>query len=79
MIIINFEKAKQIAHEKRRMARQQEFAPYDEVIAKQIPGDESTNAETKRAEIRKKYADLQVAMDAASTVEELKSLLPRNI
>ncbi len=79
MIVINFEKAKQIAHEKRRLARQIEFAPHDEVIAKQIPGDAIKEAEQNRAEIRKKYADLQAAMDAATSLDELKSLLPNNI
>ena len=37
MIVINIDKAKGIAHEIRRAKRAEEFAPYDEVIMKQIP------------------------------------------
>lgn len=76
MIIINIDKAKSIAHEKRRAARAEEFAPYDEVIMKQIPGKDAQAAEAARQAIREKYAVLQKKMDAAKTVEELKSLLP---
>jgi len=76
MIKINLDKAKQIAHEKRRAARAEEFAPHDEIIAKQIPGVSAEEAEAARQVIRTKYADMQTAMDAAATVEELKELLP---
>jgi hypothetical protein len=38
MITINIDKAKTIAHDKRREARTEEFKPYDDAIAKQIPG-----------------------------------------
>ena len=38
MITINIDKAKTIAHDKRRAAREEEFKPYDDAIAKQIPG-----------------------------------------
>jgi hypothetical protein len=38
MITINIDKAKTIAHDKRREARSVEFQPYDDAIAKQIPG-----------------------------------------
>lgn len=75
MIIVNFEKAKLIAHEKRRFAREGEFKPYDEIIAKQLPNDASQKAEEKRAEIRQKYDELQVAIDNATDINELKSLL----
>ena len=76
MITVNLDKAKIIAHEKRRAARAEEFAPHDEVIAKQIPGVSAEEAEAARQAIRTKYEDMQTAMDAASTVEELKELLP---
>jgi len=33
LITINLDKAKMIAHEKRRFARSEEFKPHDEVIA----------------------------------------------
>ena len=77
MIKINLNKAKEIAHEQRRAARAEEFKPYDEVIMKQIPGNDYTQAEAARQAIRDKYAALQAQMDAAQTPEELKALLPQ--
>lgn len=77
MITINMTKAKDIAHKKRRAARAEEFKPYDEIIAKQIPGTDAIAAEAARQTIRDKYAALQVQMDAASDVDMLKSLLPQ--
>ena len=76
MITINIDKAKTIAHDKRRAARTEEFKPYDEVIAKQIPGADATAAETARQVIRDKYATMQTAINAATTVDEIKSALP---
>lgn len=77
MIKINLDKAKAIAHDIRREAREQEFAPYDAIIAKQIPGSTSEAAEIERQKIRDKYAKLQAEMDAAQDVNELKTLLPK--
>jgi Spy/CpxP family protein refolding chaperone len=76
MIVINLNKAKDIAHEKRRAARAEEFKPYDEVIMKQIPGNDYNQAEAARQAIREKYATLQAQMDQAETPEQLKALLP---
>ncbi len=73
---LNLNKAKEIAHDKRRAARAEEFKPYDEVIMKQIPGNDHTQAEAARQAIRDKYATLQAQMDAAQTPEQLKALLP---
>lgn len=73
---LNLDKAKEIAHEKRRAARAEEFKPYDEVIMKQIPGADAQQAEAARQTIREKYATLQAQMDAAQTADELKALLP---
>ncbi len=75
MISINLDKAKGIAHERRRAAREAEFKPYDDAIAKQIPG-QIDGAEAQRQLIRDKYAAMQASMDAAQTVEDLKALLP---
>lgn len=75
MITINLNKAKDIAHDKRRAARAEEFKPHDEVIMKQIPGNDATVAEAARQEIRDKYADMQVAIDAAESADELKAIL----
>ena len=77
MITINLDKAKGIAHDRRRAARAEEFKPYDEIIMKQIPGNDYTQAEVARQAIRDKYAALQAQMDAAQTPEELKALLPQ--
>jgi len=76
MITINLDKAKLIAHDRRRAARAEEFKPHDEVIMKQIPGIDSQAAEAARQVIRDKYAALQAAMDATTTVDQLKELLP---
>jgi hypothetical protein len=76
MIIIDIDKAKEIAHEKRREARAEEFKPHDEVIMKQIPGNDMAEAEAARQVIREKYEELQTQMNEAQTVEELKELLP---
>jgi len=74
VITINIEKAKGIAHDIRRAARSEEFKPYDDAIAKQIPG-QMEGAEAARATIRAKYAAIQTAIDAASTVDEIKVAL----
>ena len=76
MITINLDKAKSIAHDRRRAARAEEFKPYDDVIMKQIPGVDAQVAEAARQVIRDKYAALQAAMDATTTVDQLKELLP---
>lgn len=73
MITINLNKAKEIAHEKRRAARSAEFAPLD--IKATIPS-EAVQAEAQRQVIREKYATMQEQMNAAQNVEELKALLP---
>lgn len=72
-IIHNLNKAKNIAHEKRRFARAKELAPLD--IEATIPS-KSAQAEAKRQAIREKYDVMQQKMESASTIEELKSLLP---
>jgi len=77
MITINVTKAKSIAHDKRREARAEEFKPHDEVIMKQIPGADATAAEAARAAIRTKYSTMQTAIDAASTVDAIKSAMPK--
>jgi hypothetical protein len=71
----DIDKCKAIGHERRRAARAEEFAPHDEVIAKQIPGVDAAEAEAKRQEIRDKYAQVQEAIDAAATPDEIKAAL----
>lgn len=73
MITINIDKAKGIAHDKRREARSAEFAPLD--IKATIPS-EATMAEAARQAVREKYAAMQTAIDSASTVDEIKAAMP---
>lgn len=75
MITINIDKAKAIAHDVRRAKRAEEFAPLDEIIAKQIPGKSATDAEADRQAIRDADAALQVEIDAAATAAALKALI----
>ena len=74
MITINLDKAKNIAHDKRRAARSVEFAPLD--IKATIPA-EAQVAEAARQVIRDKYATMQTAIDDATTVEQIKSAMPQ--
>ena len=73
MITINVNKAKTIAHDKRREARSAEFAPLD--IKATIPS-EAADAEAARQAVRDKYAAMQVAIDAAATTDEIKAAMP---
>ncbi len=72
MIQVDILKAKEIAHEKRRTARATELAPLD--IQVTIP-TMAEQAETKRAEIRSKYAAIQTQIDAAESVDALKDII----
>ena len=74
MINVNMDKAKEIGHAMRRSAREKEFAPYDNAIAKQIPG-QTAGAEEARQAIRDKYAAIQSQIDAATTPEGIKAAL----
>lgn len=73
-IVIDLTKAKAIGHDMRRAARAEEFKPYDDAIAKQIPG-QAEGAEEARQAIREKYAAIQTNIDAATTPEEIKAAL----
>lgn len=77
MITINIDKAKAIAHDVRRAARAEEFKPLDEVIMKQIPNTDVQAIEAERQSIRDKYAAMQVAIDSAVDVEEIKAAMPQ--
>jgi hypothetical protein len=74
VITINLNKAKNIAHDKRRAARSTEFAPLD--IKVTIPS-EAQEAEASRQAIRDKYATMQTAIDAATTVDQIKTAMPQ--
>jgi len=75
MIKVDLDKARLMAHERRRAARDKEFAPFDDIIAKQIPGVSAQQAEAERQKIRDKYAALQTAIDTAQTPDEIKAAL----
>ena len=71
-IVINLTKAKDITHEARRAARAAEFAPLD--IKATIPS-EAAVAEEARAAVRVKYAEMQTAVDGATEVATLKTIM----
>lgn len=68
-------RCKEIAHDRRRAARAEEFAPLDEQIAKQIPGTDAKKVEAERQKIRDRYAAMQDAINAAATPDEMKAAL----
>jgi hypothetical protein len=72
MITINIDKAKAIAHIKRRDARSAEFAPLD--IKATIP-IEAIAAEVARQVVRDKYTAMQTAIDSATTVDQIKAAM----
>lgn len=72
MISINIDKAKTIAHDKRRAARATEFAPLD--VKATIPS-EAAAAEAARQAVREKYATVQTNIDAAADVDALKTIV----
>ena len=71
MIQVDISKAKEIAHEKRREARNLELSPLD--IQVTIP-TLAEQAEIERQKIRDKYAEIQVQIDEANSVESLKNI-----
>jgi len=71
----DLDQCKAIGHDKRRAARTKAFAPFDEIIAKQIPGADAAEAEAARQQIRNKYAEVQVTIDAAADPDEIKAAL----
>jgi hypothetical protein len=75
MIRVNMDKAKAIGHEIRRKKREEEFAPLDTVIMKQIPGKDAQAAESERQAIRDKYAAVQANIEATATPDEIKTAL----
>ena len=70
-VVEDVEASKEIAHDRRRAQREEEFKPYDEVIAKQIPGADYAAAEVARTAVRVKYEAIQVDIDAATSIEEI--------
>jgi hypothetical protein len=71
----DIERCRQIGHNQRRASRAAEFAPHDELIAKQIPGADAAAVEAARQEIRDRYAEMQQAIDAAEDPAAIKVAL----
>lgn len=69
MIQVNLNKAKEIAHDKRRHVRAELLKDLD--ILTTIPS-EAEKAEAKREEIRQEYAEIQTEIDKATNLDELK-------
>lgn len=69
---VNIVKAKLIAHDKRRAARATELRPLD--IEVTIPA-KAASAESARQAIRDKYATMQSAIDACSSVDQIKAVI----
>lgn len=65
-------KCKLIAHERRRAMRSVEFKPLD--IEATIPA-KAVQAEEKRQAIRDKYDAMQLSIDSAKSVDEIKATL----
>lgn len=74
-IVEDLAKCKEICHGWRRVRRENEFKPYDEIIMKQIPGNDAIEAESARQDIREKYAIMQTEIDNATSPTELKTIL----
>ncbi len=72
---IDVDHAKEIAHSRRRAKRDDEMQPFDEIIARQIPGKSAVDAEAERQKIRDRYALIQAAIDSASSADDLKSII----
>jgi hypothetical protein len=72
MIIINLDKAKLIAHNIRRQARDAEFKPLD--VQATIPSM-ATEAEAQRQLVRDKYAPMQADIDVATNTDGIKTAL----
>jgi hypothetical protein len=77
-VAVNLDKAKAIGHDHRRTMRSEEFVPFDEIIAKQIPGADAAEAEANRQAIREKYVIIQDAIDVASDPDSIKLALEAN-
>ena len=71
----DLDQCRDIGHDKRRTMRAEEFQPFDEIIAKQIPGTDGYAAEAARQAIRDKYAEVQLAIDTAADPDSIKLAL----
>ena len=68
----------EIAHKRRRIKRDEDFKPHDDVIAKAIPGADAVAAEAAREAIRQADTARQVEIDGAATTDALRAILTRD-
>lgn len=68
-------KAKEIAHNMRRVKRAEDFAPHDEIILRQVPGTDTPAAEAARQAIREADAIAQTGIDGAKNESSLRDKL----
>ena len=74
-LVTDLPEAKLIAHEKRRAKRDIDFKPFDDIIARQVPGVDTVEAENIRADIRSADAALQLSLEDAVDEVVLRELL----
>jgi len=72
MIKVDLNKAKEIAHSKRRHARSEEFKPLDTQATIPMYAEQ---AELARQVVRDRYAVMQERIDLAESVEDLKAVI----
>lgn len=72
MIQVDMLKAKEIAHNKRRVVREQELQPLDVKVTIPMYAEQ---AELERQVVRDKYAVMQELIDQAESVEDLKKVI----
>lgn len=72
MVKVDIIKARDIAHSIRRSKRDNEFISIDGNIVNVVVTD---TAESDRVALRTKYASMQNDIDAASTTEELNTII----
>lgn len=72
MIKVDLNKAKEIAHNKRRVVREQEFKPLDVKVTIPMYAEQ---AELERQVVRDRHAEIQELIDKAESVEDLKKVI----
>ena len=72
-ISVSMDKARLIAHDQRRLEREEKFKPHDNIISKQLPG--AGKAENARKKIREVDAVTQVSIDMATSITALTTIV----
>ena len=72
VIKVDLNKAKEIAHNKRRVVREQELKPLDVKVTIPMYAEQ---AELERQVVRDKHAEIQELIDQAEGVEDLKKAI----